>query len=414
MEKPVLILTAIGIRSDLGSEPGKAWVWANALAKFYRLEVLTLPSGARHFEEHGVPMGWRVHGVGEEFSPGPARVYYAAYQRWCERALETCHALIRTGPVAGLHHVTLGSFRVLPRYDRLGIPYTVGPLGGGESIPWRLLPQLRLPPREIAVEAVRSPLNYAFAALPSLRAVFKGASIALATTRETLDVLRALGTTRTAVAFPDAFEGGGGEEGAVLQAREEQAVALPARVRCLCAGRVLWWKGMHLGVEFIGRLRQRGIEATLDIYGDGPALPVLRERTARLGLTPHVTFHGMVGRDQLMRGYAAAHLFVYPTMHDSSSLAILEAYSLGLPSMTLGLSGPATVATADTGFNDRVTSVDDWLEAGGRTVAGWVEEPRRWLAACQAAKRRSRDFDFSHLERCVREHLNPVFLPAAA
>lgn len=413
MEKPVLILTAIGIRSDMGSEPGKAWGWANALDKFYRLEVLTLPSGARHFEERGTPEGWRVHGVGEEFSPGPARAYYAAYRRWCERALDACREILRAGPVAGLHHVTLGSFRVLPRYDRLGIPYTVGPLGGGESIPWALLPQLRLPAREVAVEAARSPVNYAFAALPSLRAVFKHSRMTLATTRETLDVLTALGATRAAVAFPDAFEGGG-EDAAVLGAREAQAAALPARVRCLCAGRVLWWKGMHLGVEFVGRLRQRGVEATLDVYGDGPALPVLRERTARLGLTPHVTFHGTVGRDTLMRGYADAHLFVYPTTHDSSSLAILEAYSLGLPTMTLGLSGPATVATPATGLNDRVRSIDDWLEAGCRTVAGWRDDPASWLRVCRAARERSRDFGFDHLERCVREHLNPVFLPSAA
>ena len=414
MEKPVLILTAIGIRSDMGSEPGKAWVWANALAKFYRLEVLTLPSSKRHFDERGTPEGWRVHSVGEEFAPGPARAYYAAYRRWCTQALETCHALVRAGPVVGLHHVTLGSFRVLPRYDRLGILYTIGPLGGGESIPWSLLPQLRLPPREMAVEAARSPINYAFAALPSLRAVFKGARMTLATTRETLDVLTALGAPRAAVAFPDAFEGDGSSDAAVLQAREAQASTLPARVRCLCAGRSLWWKGMHLGVEFVHRLRQRGIEATLDVYAQGPALAALQERTARLGVTPHVAFHGMVGRDELMRAYADSHLFVYPTMHDSSSLAILEAYSLGLPSMTLGLSGPATVATPETGLNDRVTHVADWLEAGCRTVAGWVEDPQRWLRACRAAKHRSHDFDFSHLERCVREHLNPIFLSSAA
>ncbi len=414
MEKPLLILTAAGIRDDMGSEPGKAWVWANALAKFYRLEVLTLPSSARHFEERGTPEGWRVHGVGEEFAPGPARQYYPAYRRWCSQALERCRELIRTRPVAGLHHITLGSFRVLPRYDQLDIPYTIGPLGGGESIPWTLLGQLRLPWKEVAAEAARAPINYAFAALPGLRAVFKHARTTLATTRETLDVLTTIGAPRTAVVFPDAFEDRGEDDTAVGRAREQQAPLLSGRVRCICAGRTLWWKGMHLGVEFLRALRSRGIHATLDVYGQGPALAALQERTARLGMTPHVAFHGMVARPELMRAYADSHLFVYPTMHDSSSLAILEAYSTGLPTMTLGLGGPVTVATPETGLNERITNIEAWLEAGGRMVAGWIEDPSRWLRACRAAKGRSHDFEFSYLERCVREHLEPAFRSAAA
>ena len=124
-EKPVLILVAAGIRADMGSEPGKAWVWGNALAKFYRLEVLTMPYDGQRFQGPDAPDGWRVHSVGDDFPPGPARKYYAAYQRWCWQALEACHELIRTCPVVGLHHITLGSFRVLPRYDLLGIPYSL-------------------------------------------------------------------------------------------------------------------------------------------------------------------------------------------------------------------------------------------------------------------------------------------------
>ena len=408
-EKPVLILVAAGIRSDMGSEPGKGWVWANALAKFYRLEVLTLPGNARHFEERGLPGGWRVHAVGEDFAPGPPWQYYPTYQRWCSQALDLCRRLIETRPIVGLHHITLGSFRVLPRYDLLGIPYTLGPLGGGESIPWALLGQLRLPWREMAVEAVRSPVNHAFALLPNLRAVLRNARITLATTRESLDAVAAIGANRTAIVFPDAFQDNGEDDATVLHRREQQAAALPGRLRCLCAGRALWWKGMHLGVEGVHRMRQRGIDAVLDVYAQGKALAALQAQVGRLGLTDHVTFHGMVSRQQLMQAYADSHLYLYPTMHDSSSLALVEAYSTGLPSMTLGLSGAATVVTAETGLNDRVTNVDDWLEQGYRLAAGWMKDPPLWLRACRAAKNRAHHFEPSYLEQCVREYLEPVF-----
>ena len=412
MDNPVLIVVAMGIRSDAGSEPGKAWVWANALAKFYRLEVLTLPGDARRFEECGAPEGWRIHSVGEDFPPGPARKYYPAYQRWCSRALETCHELIQTHPVVGLHHITLGSFRVLPRYDLLRIPYTLGPLGGGESIPWSLLPRLRLPFKEVVAEALRLPFNYTSAALPSLRAVFRHARMTLATTSQSRTVVKAIGARRSAAIFPDAFVDPGEDDDTVLRRREQQVAMLPGEFRCVCAGRSLWWKGIHLAIDFVRYLRDRRINAKLDIFSQGEALAAWQTRVAHLGLSADVTFHATIGRNALMQRYSGYHLFLNPTMHDSSSPALVEAYSTGLPSMTLGLAGSALVATTETGLNTPVTSVDDWLERGHRMVAAWTEEPSSWLRVCRAAKARAHEFDLAYLERCVREHLNPVFLPA--
>ena len=413
MEKPVLIVVALGISSDAGSEPGKAWVWANALARFYRLEVLTLPGDSRRLEERGAPYGWHFHGVGEDFSPGPARKYYAAYRRWCVQALEVCHELVRTRAVIGLHHITLGSFRVLPRYDLLGIPYTLGPLGGGESIPWLLLPQLRLPFKEIVAEALRLPINYASAAMPSLRAVFRHAGMTLATTHQSRAVVAAIGARRSAAIFPDAFVDPGEDDEVVLHRREQQAATLSEEFRCVCAGRSLWWKGIHLAIDFIRYVRDRGINARLDIFSEGKALAGWQARATRLGLSADVTFHAMIGRNDLMRRYAGFHLFLNPTMHDSSSPALVEAYSTGLPSMTLGLAGSAQVATAETGVNTPVTTVENWLEKGCQAVVAWTQDPSTWLRVCRAAKARAHDFDLAYLERCVREHLNPVFLPPA-
>ena len=410
-DKPTLILVAVGIRSGAGSEPSKGWGWANALARFYDLEILTKPDEVSYMEAHGIPSGWRVHRVEGDFSPGPAWQYYPAYQRWCARVLTKCQSLIRTRPIAGVHHITLGSFRVLPRYDRLGVPYTLGPLGGGESIPWGLLPRLRLPVREVVTEAVRLPVNYAFALLPNLRAVFGQARLILATTAETLDVVTKIGARRAAVVFPDALDLGGSDDVAVLHRRGEQAAGLRGRFRCVCAGRALWWKGMHLAIDFIHRLRGQGINATLDIFSQGKALAAWRGRAAALGLTPHVTFHPMIRRDDLMKHYEQCHLFLNPTMHDSSSPALVEAYSTGLPSMTLGLAGSAMVVTPQTGLNSRIRNVPDWLEQGHRMIGAWIDEPSVWLSACRAAKNRANDFGASYLEQCVREHLQPVFSP---
>ncbi len=414
MEKPRLILVAAAIQADTGSEPGKGIIWARTLAQFYRLEILTQPTYARMLEVKGLPAGCRVHAVSEDIPPHPNLVKYLRnYDRWCQALLPVCRELCREGGIAGLHHVTIGSFRVLPRYDQLAIPYTLGPLGGGECIPWNLLSQMRLPAGEIVREAARLPLNYLFTLQPGLRAVLAGARLTLATTQESADLLRTMGAKRTTVVFPDAIDAGA-DDAAVLAARERQAATLPARVRLACGGRALWWKGHHLAIDFLGLLRARGIEATLDVFSTGPALEALRARAVQAGLELHTIFHGMVSRADLMNAYETCHLFVNPTMHDSASSALLEAYAKGLPSMTLGLGGAATVTTPATGFNRRVERMDDWLEAGAQTVAGWVADPTRWVEACRAAKARTHDFGLDkHPANSVREHLEPIFTAAA-
>jgi glycosyltransferase involved in cell wall biosynthesis len=412
-EKPGLILVAAAILADTGSEPGKGTIWARALAKFYRLEIVTMPTYARELQRSGMPPGCRAHAAGDDVptSPSAAR-YLLRYEHWCQQAIPVCRRIAREVPVAGLHHVTLGSFRVLPRYDRLGIPYTLGPLGGGEYIPWPLLPQLRLPPRQVLLEAARLPINYLFPLLPRLRAVLAAARLTLATTAQSAALLTTMGARNVAVVFPDAIDTGD-DDGDVLRRREQQAAELPASgFRCVCAGRALWWKGIHLAIDFVHLLRGRGIDATLEIFSTGEILGDLRGRARNLGLEAHVAFPGMVSRKDLMTAYERCHLFVNPTMHDSASSALLEAYATGLPSMTLGLGGAATVTSSATGLNARVESIADWFDAGQRMVAGWLSDPRSWLGTCRAAKARSHDFGPAHPEACVREHLEPIFLPS--
>ena len=416
MEKPRLILVAAAILADTGSEPGKGIIWARTMARFFRLEILTQPGYARALVEKGLPEGCRVHAVGDtDIPPHPSAILYLRnYGRWCQQVIPFCRELGRAGDIAGVHHVTLGSFRVLPRFDRLDMPYTLGPLGGGECIPWNLLGQMRLPTGEVAREAARLPLNYLFTLEPRLRAVLRGARLTLATTRESADLLGAMGARRTAVVFPDAIEAGTDDE-AVLAARGQQMAALRTRVRLVCAGRALWWKGIHLAIDFLAELRQRGIDATLDVFSTGPALEAFRARAAGRGVAEQTTFHGMVTRNDLMRAYDACHLFVNPTMHDSASSALLEAYAKGLPSMTLGLGGAATVTTSSAGLNGRVGRVDDWLAAGAELIRGWMADPARWLEACRAAKARTHDFGLDkHPADRVREHLVPIFSGMAA
>lgn len=74
------------------------------------------------------------------------------------------------------------------------------------------------------------------------------------------------------------------------------------------------------------------------IVGDGPALPILRER---LGQIAH--FVGFKSGDDLADHYAAADLFAFASRTETFGNVILEAMASALPTVALAEGGPAEI-----------------------------------------------------------------------
>ncbi len=399
MKKEIIVVSR-SCNKNSGSESGKGYHWSAALAHFYRVHLV-----------HGNAEGFTAPDGIEESYVTPTRVNtwkfprgYLLYSRWCEEVVDLCRRLISRHQIAGLHHATLGSFRILPRYDLLGIPYSLGPLGGGECLPPEFLLSAGLPPKQLVMETLRPWINTACVLRPKIHAVLSHSRLAIATTEQSAAVLRKGGARNVTVKFPDVVETSP-VEGDVIGGRGRQAADLKKMFCLIWSGRGLWWKGGQLAIEFAHRLRKRGIAVRLDIYSEGPALPVLKKKVNRLGLEECVFFRGLVSRADLFDAYARSHLYVYPSMHDSSSSAIPEAYSAALPSMTLGIGGVSVAATPAAGLNEKFATIEQWLEAGVEKVTSWIQNPKEWVAACEAAFERSSSFNSSHLREFVGNHL---------
>lgn len=70
--------------------------------------------------------------------------------------------------------------------------------------------------------------------------------------------------------------------------------------------------------------------------GSGYAAAELRQKTTLLGLDSKVTFVGIiVERDMLKRYYAAADLFLFPSLYDNAPLVVREAAALHTPSILI-------------------------------------------------------------------------------
>jgi glycosyltransferase involved in cell wall biosynthesis len=132
-------------------------------------------------------------------------------------------------------------------------------------------------------------------------------------------------------------------------------------------GRLEANKGFHVLAEALARLRQRGAQAgrwRWVLVGDGPFRSAIAAAIEGAGLASRVELTGRVSESELAAWYAAADVFVHPTLYEGSSLVTLEAMANGKP----------VVATRAGGLPDKVRPGD----------TGWLVEPGSAAALADA------------------------------
>jgi glycosyltransferase involved in cell wall biosynthesis len=164
-------------------------------------------------------------------------------------------------------------------------------------------------------------------------------------------------------------------------------------------------------VLFVGRLdlRQKGLEplvrafallpsaldARLRVVGEdwgglAPAAALARS----LGVGGRVTFVGAVSRDELLREYAGAELFVLPSLFDSFPVVVAEAMATGLPVVATRVGGvPEIVADGETGVIVPAGDPPSLAEAMGRVLS----DPALGIRWGEAGRRRVSRLDWSQV-----------------
>ncbi len=118
------------------------------------------------------------------------------------------------------------------------------------------------------------------------------------------------------------------------------AVQVPLHL--LMAGICFPHRRFEDGIEAARLLRERGIDAVVDIVGSfNPQDPYYRS----LQKPNWVTFHGAVSEEELRRFYRGSSVFIFPNHLQSWGLAVFEALGSGLPTVVSRSAGASEVLT---------------------------------------------------------------------
>jgi len=119
----------------------------------------------------------------------------------------------------------------------------------------------------------------------------------------------------------------------------------------LSVGRLNYQKGFSYLLKAISMVVQKLPDLKLVIVGDGEQFSYLKELSQSLGLSDSVIFTGRISQVEMPEAYAAADVFVLPSIFESFGIALIEAQATGKPVVCTRVGGaPETLLEKESGL----------------------------------------------------------------
>lgn len=391
-----ILLSAYACEPNKGSEPGVGWQWAQALRRRgFEVHVITRNNNRLAIESayDGSDRLLRFHyfdlpgwlRVWKKW-PGGIYLYYLLWQIGAYKLAKRLHAIERFDCV---QHITFVSYRQPSFMGGLGIPFVFGPVGGGESMPTQF--RASLPRSGQLAEAIRSAGNAFVQFDPLMERTFAQARKVACATEE------------TRLAIPERFRNkcvvqrAIGIDGEIEDERlQEKSRSAGSGPRFLFVGRLLYWKGLHLALRALAVARQSVPDISFRVIGEGSERAWLEQVARAAAVSDLVEWIPRKPHDEIRKEYRDSIAFVFPSLHDSGGMVVLEALAAGLPVVCLDLGGPGSIVTAETGFSltvHRLSEAQVVEQISAAMVRLASDKELRWRLS-EGAIRRARELSW--------------------
>lgn len=245
---------------------------------------------------------------------------------WQFAALRRARMLQREMAVDVVWHLTLSSVWMGSTGALLGLPFILGPMGGGVSVPLLLAPSLgaRGAASEMFRLLVRGTSRFVN---PLARMAWRRASLILVQNEETRRWLPASQRSKVTVLPHVVLDPS-------PQITRDRSGGPPT---ALFAARLLPWKGGMLALAAIKQLP----DWRLLVAGTGSDERRLRREAVRLGVQQQVRFLGWVPRERLLEMMESeVDVMLFPSLREEAGWVVAEATTRGLPVICIARGGP--------------------------------------------------------------------------
>jgi glycosyltransferase involved in cell wall biosynthesis len=171
----------------------------------------------------------------------------------------------------------------------------------------------------------------------------------------------------------------------------------------ITVGRLTPNKNQRVIIRALAEVAAAGVDAHLDIYGDGPCRADLEQLARTLGIAERVTFHGSVSHPTVMSAFAEADLNILATRQEGFGKVLLE----GMVHATVPVFSESPVANELSGGSTRglVFDADNSGELAAH-ILSLTADGDRWAKMAEEARSFGQEMTLDRFADRVREMLN--------
>jgi glycosyltransferase involved in cell wall biosynthesis len=384
----VLRVLIIGPSMDGGDigEPQWAFHWAEALSR--RADVTVLASS----RVHAVPLAKQLPKARVVTWPEPAFLYqkFERFNAMAKPALPLFHRQVRNwvraaqkrGEVFDVAHQILpqGIRHTTPLKD-LGIPYVVGPLGGGLETPPAFEDEVR--GGSSLATRLRDLDDFRLRYDPGLRAAYAKADLILGVAPYVAKKLAPVGIKR----FLPITERG--HEGFFPPKKQRQANV--GEMHMVHVGRCIRTKGLRDVIRAMAQLRDLP-NIRLTSAGEGTDLAACKAEAEALGVADRITFLGKIPRPDVEAVYESADCFCFPSFREPMGGVFFEAMAHSLPVITAARGGPDFIVDESCGIRVPVETPQQFAQDIAAAIRKLALDPALRLQLGEGARQRLESF----------------------
>lgn len=378
-----ILVSAYGCEPYKGSESGVGWNWVKRMAINHELWVVTRANNKEQIDQCNEDWIASVHWIYYDLPDRIRRLkkgdkgLYLYYFLWQCGIMKTARILQRENQFDCAWHLSFGSMWMPTFLYKIGVPFIWGPIGGGEAILkqyWPLLTKKNALTQWGRTVMIRTAMLNPFFAIPAKRA-----KTIIVRTEDSRKVFPQSMHAKICTSLETCME-----VATVDKYQERQADSVNQQLSLIYTGRLIPLKAVEIPIRAIASMRNKN-KIVFTIVGKGPLKKPLVEMCKQLGIEQQVQFVEYMPRMELLDMLASNDLYVFPSLKEGGSWALMEAMALGLPPICHDLSGMHLIASNNCSWMVKPDGIEDSIRQFAEAMDYCVEHPQTVLEKGKAA-----------------------------
>jgi glycosyltransferase involved in cell wall biosynthesis len=335
--KRKILVSAYGCEPFRGSEAGVGWNWVLQMAKYNELYIITRLNDKEKIQnnipdEHSHNLHFIYYDTCELLKKVKRREkgLYLYYWMWQIGIIPIVNKLIKEHKFNYTMHLTFGSIWMPTFLPFFNVPFIWGPMGGGDCVPKALIHTLPL--KQIIIQSFRYAMIKTGCINPLVSIPSKKAVAILCRTENNVSVIPKKYQTKTYIIIETAMSDD-------VFSMEKDYDYTNKTTEIITSGRLIPIKNVLSAIEAVNNLKKKNIEFRFTVVGTGPDVGRINDAIIKYGLQNKISLVGELPRTETLNRIRKADIYIFPSLKEGGSWALMEAMAIGLPIICLNCTG---------------------------------------------------------------------------